>query len=201
MSEQEPPRETVEPEVIDPTGEELALDGTVPALPTSTASHDSEPTPVSTSLVPVTALQQYLMEVRRYPYISKEEELLLFKEYQVHGNRDAAMKVILANLRVSVAIAAEYLHTGADHMDLIQEGNIGLLQAIKRFDPTKNVRFYAYAAWWARAYILRYLLNTYRLVKIGTTRTNENSSTTSRKKRPSLSARGMSRIQSSWPTD
>ena len=169
VSEQEPPRKTVEPEVIDPTDEELALDGTVPALPTSTASHDSESTPVSTSLVPVTALQQYLMEVRRYPYLSKEEELLLFKEHQVHGNRDAAMKVILANLRVSVAIAAEYLHTGADHMDLIQEGNIGLLQAIKKFDPTKNVRFYAYAAWWARAYILRYLLNTYRLVKIGTT--------------------------------
>ena len=169
VSEQKPARETVEPEVVDPTDEEQALDGTVPALPTSAASHHSEPTPVSTSLVPVTALQQYLMEVRRYPYLSKEEELLLFKEYQVHGNRDAAMKVILANLRVSVAIAAEYLHTGADHMDLIQEGNIGLLQAIKKFDPTKNVRFYAYAAWWARAYILRYLLNTYRLVKIGTT--------------------------------
>lgn len=168
VSEQEPAHGTVEPEVINPTEEELTLDGAVPALPTSAASHDSE-APVSTSLVPVTALQQYLMEVRRYPYLSKEEELLLFKEYQVHGNRDAAMKVILANLRVSVAIAAEYLHTGADHMDLIQEGNIGLLQAIKKFDPTKNVRFYAYAAWWARAYILRYLLNTYRLVKIGTT--------------------------------
>jgi RNA polymerase sigma-32 factor len=68
-----------------------------------------------------------------------------------------------------VAIASEYLHTGADHMDLIQEGNVGLMQAIKKFDPSKNVRFYAYAAWWSRAYILRYLLNTFRLVKIGTT--------------------------------
>src|SRR5581483_9528044 len=63
----------------------------------------------------------------------------------------------------------EYLHTGADQMDLIQEGNVGLMQAINKFDPTKNVRFYAYAAWWARAYILRYLLNTYRLIKVGTT--------------------------------
>ncbi len=123
----------------------------------------------STAVVPVTALQQYLVEVRRYPYLSKEEELRLFHEYHVQGNREAAVKLILANLRVSVAIAAEYLHTGADQMDLIQEGNVGLMQAIKKFDPTKNVRFYAYAAWWARAYILRYLLNTYRLVKVGTT--------------------------------
>jgi RNA polymerase sigma-32 factor len=121
------------------------------------------------AVVPITGLQQYLAEIRRYPFLSKEEELRLFHEYQVQGSRDAAVKLILANLRVSIAIASEYLHTGADHMDLIQEGNVGLLQAIKKFDPAKNVRFYAYAAWWARAYILRYLLNTFRLVKVGTT--------------------------------
>ncbi|MES4787762.1 MAG: RNA polymerase subunit sigma-70 [Nitrospiraceae bacterium] len=79
------------------------------------------------------------------------------------------MKLILANLRVAVAIASEYFHTGANQMDLIQEGNVGLMQAIKKFDPTKNVRFHAYAAWWVRAYILRYLLNSYRLIKVGTT--------------------------------
>jgi len=123
----------------------------------------------STAIAPVTALQRYLAEVRRYPFLSKEEELALFREYQMKGSREAAVKLILSNLRVSVAIAAEYLHTGADQMDLIQEGNVGLLQAIKKFDPTKNVRFHAYAAWWVRAYILRYLLNTYRLVKVGTT--------------------------------
>jgi RNA polymerase sigma-32 factor len=121
------------------------------------------------AVVPITGLQQYLAEVRRYPFLSKEEELQLFREYQEHGSREAAVKLILANLRVSVAIASEYHHTGADQMDLIQEGNVGLMQAIKKFDPTKNVRFHAYAAWWARAYILRYLLNTYRLVKVGTT--------------------------------
>jgi RNA polymerase sigma-32 factor len=79
------------------------------------------------------------------------------------------VKLILANLRVSVAIASEYGLAGVDQMDLIQEGNVGLLQAMKKFDPTKNVRFYAYAAWWVRAYVLRYLLNNFRLVKIGTT--------------------------------
>src|SRR5262249_36572251 len=122
-----------------------------------------------TAVVPVTALQQYLAEIRRYPFLTKEEELRLFQEYQVQGNREAAVKLILANLRVSVAIASEYMHSGIDQMDLIQEGNVGLLQAIKKFDPSRNVRFYAYAAWWARAYILRYLLNNFRLVKIGTT--------------------------------
>jgi RNA polymerase sigma-32 factor len=131
--------------------------------------HETGPRSDTTAVVPVTALQQYLAEVRRYPYLSKEEELQLFQEYRTHGSREAAVKLIMANLRVSVSIAAEYLHTGADHMDLIQEGNVGLMQAIKKFDPSKNVRFYAYAAWWSRAYILRYLLHTFRLVKVGTT--------------------------------
>ncbi len=124
---------------------------------------------VSAALVPTTTLSRYLAEVRRYPFLSKEEELELFKQYQHHGERKAAVKLILANLRVSVAIASEYGLAGLDQMDLIQEGNVGLLQAMKKFDPTKNVRFYAYAAWWVRAFILRYLLNNFRLVKIGTT--------------------------------
>lgn len=122
-----------------------------------------------TALAPYDPLQRYLAEVRKYPFLSKEEELQLFHDYRTTGNREAAVKLILSNLRVSVAIAAEYLHSGADYMDLIQEGNVGLMQAIRKFDPTKGVRFHSYAAWWVRAYVLRYLLNTYRLVKIGTT--------------------------------
>ena len=158
--------DAIEPEALEPTDEEVTEEH---EAADHQPSKEPQEAPLSTSLVPVTTLQQYLTEIRRYPYLSKEEELRLFEEYQLRGNRDAAMKLILANLRVSVSIASEYLHTGADHMDLIQEGNVGLLQAIKKFDPTKNVRFYAYAAWWARAYILRYLLNTYRLIKVGTT--------------------------------
>ena len=159
---------SIEPEILEPGDDEE-----VKELPSFTElspapEHDGT-SPDTTAVVPVTALQQYLAEIRRYPYLSKEEELRLFHEYHTQGSREAAVKLIMANLRVSVSIAAEYLHTGADHMDLIQEGNVGLMQAIKKFDPTKNVRFYAYAAWWSRAYILRYLLNTYRLVKIGTT--------------------------------
>src|SRR3990167_4966049 len=160
--------EPLEPEVLDPSEEEIAK-----ISPPPEASHGATPDGAHaadiTAVVPITALQQYLAEVRRYPYLTKEEELRLFHEYRINGDREAAVKLIMANLRVSLSIAAEYLHTGADHMDLIQEGNVGLMQAIKKFDPTKNVRFYAYAAWWSRAYILRYLLNNFRLVKIGTT--------------------------------
>jgi len=122
-----------------------------------------------TALAPYDPLQRYLAEVRRYPFLTKEEELHLFNDFQATGNRESAVKLIVSNLRVSVAIAAEYLHSGADYLDLIQEGNVGLMQAIKKFDPAKGSRFHSYAAWWVRAYILRYLLNTYRMVKIGTT--------------------------------
>jgi len=160
--------ESLEPEVLDPSDYEVVKLAPLPEGVERSGSDGREKTD-SSAVVPVTALQQYLAEVRRYPYLSKEEELQLFHEYRTHGSREAAVKLIMANLRVSISIAAEYLHTGADHMDLIQEGNIGLMQAIKKFDPAKNVRFYAYAAWWSRAYILRYLLNNYRLVKIGTT--------------------------------
>ena len=160
--------DVLEPEILEPTDDkEIEADAAslVLDIPASDSSHPTD----TTAVVPVTALQQYLAEVRRHPYLSKEEELQLFQEYRTHGSREAAVKLIMANLRVSVSIAAEYLHTGADHMDLIQEGNVGLMQAIKKFDPSKNVRFYAYAAWWSRAYILRYLLHTFRLVKVGTT--------------------------------
>jgi RNA polymerase sigma-32 factor len=133
-----------------------------------------------------------LAEVRRYPFLSKEEELRLFHEYKVLGSREAAVKLILSNLRVSVAIASEYLHTGADQMDLIQEGNVGLMQAIKKFDPSKNVRFHAYAAWWARAYILRYLLNTYRLIKVGTTQDQRKLFYNLRKEKAKLEREGFS---------
>ena len=160
--------ELIEPEVLAPSEQEIAEIGPPPKMSHGIVSEDHHAVD-STAVVPVTALQQYLAEVRRYPYLSKEEELHLFHEYQVRGSRDAAVKLIMANLRVSISIAAEYLHTGVDHMDLIQEGNVGLMHAIKKFNPSKNVRFYAYAAWWSRAYILRYLLNNYRLVKVGTT--------------------------------
>jgi len=153
--------------------EEILLDDTNEKEEQPERENKTEPestgVTASTDLIPSTTLSRYLAEVRRYPFLSKEEEIQLFREYQQLGTREAAVKLILANLRVCVAIASEYGLAGIDQMDLIQEGNVGLLQAMKKFDPTKNVRFYAYAAWWVRAYVLRYLLNNFRLVKIGTT--------------------------------
>ena len=145
---------------------DLPLDDDKITLKTDNEPSDSED---QKSLAPSDPLRRYLAEVRRYPFLSKEEELQLVHEFQSTGDRDAAIKLILSNLRVGVSIAREYKHSHVDTLDLIQEGNVGLMQAIRKFDPTKGVRFYSYAAWWVRAYILRYLLNNYRLVKIGTT--------------------------------
>ena len=186
---------TVEPEDPHEQGQEHDA-RLLPVLP---AGLDGVALPAT--VAPVTTLQQYLAEVRRYPYLSKEEELRLFHEYQTQGSREAAVQLILANLRVSIAIAYEYLHTGADHMDLIQEGNVGLMQAIKKFDPAKNVRFHAYAAWWARAYILRYLLNNYRLVKVGTTQDQRTALLQPAKRKGQIGARGLcAGHQTAWPT-
>ncbi|RMH31576.1 MAG: sigma-70 family RNA polymerase sigma factor [Nitrospirae bacterium] len=154
------------------------------------AAESSDQETAETALLPTSTLDRYLAEVRRYPFLTKEEELRLFHEYREHGHREAAVKLILANLRVSVAIAFEYSHVGIDPMDLIQEGNVGLLQAIKKFDPTKNVRFHAYAAWWVRAYILRYLLSNFRLVKIGTTQEQRKLFYNLRKEKAKLESQG-----------
>lgn len=155
--------------ILPSPGEEEQVIDLLPQEDHSRSSSTGIEENISSALVPSTTLDRYLVEIRRYPFLSKEEEIRLFYEYQQLGQREAAVKLIMANLRVCVAIASEYGLPGVDQMDLIQEGNVGLLQAMKKFDPTKNVRFYAYAAWWVRAYILRYLLNNFRLVKIGTT--------------------------------
>jgi RNA polymerase sigma-32 factor len=156
----------VSPEVI---ATDLVADPATSVGETALRKPRTEAESEDRALAPSDPLRRYLAEVRKYPFLSKEEELQLIHDFQKTGNRDAAIKLILSNLRVGVAIAREYMHAGADMLDLIQEGNVGLMQAIRKFDPSKGVRFYSYAAWWVRAYILRYLLNNYRLVKIGTT--------------------------------
>ncbi len=155
-----------EPEVLEGDADEVVAEEMAAsdfAIPAPAGEHPDQ------ALIPSDPLQRYLAEVRRYPFLTKEEELRLFNDFQATGNRKSAVKLIMSNLRVAVTIAAEYLRSGAEYLDLIQEGNVGLMQAIKKFDPTKGLRFHSYAAWWVRAYILRYLLNTYRMVKIGTT--------------------------------
>ncbi|MDD5434692.1 MAG: sigma-70 family RNA polymerase sigma factor, partial [Nitrospira sp.] len=122
-----------------------------------------------TSLVRYDSLQHYLGEVRRYRFLTKEEEFKLAVKYKEEGDLDSVSKLVMANLKIVVVISMEYKNVGMNMMDLIQEGNLGLMQAVKKFDPYRDIRLVTYAAWWVRAYILRYIINNWRLVKIGTT--------------------------------
>lgn len=114
-------------------------------------------------------LQRYLTEIRRYPLLSREEEHELGVRYREHKDVEAAYRLVTANLRLVVMIAREYQRAFRNLLDLIQEGNIGLMEAVKNFDPYRGIRFPSYAVWWIRAYIIRYVMNNWRMVKIGTT--------------------------------
>ncbi|HEX9143412.1 MAG TPA: RNA polymerase factor sigma-32 [Candidatus Binatia bacterium] len=121
------------------------------------------------ALVPFDPLQRYLSEIRRFRILSREEEHRLAIEYKEYGNVEAAYKLVTANLRLVVMIAREYQRAFKNLLDLIQEGNMGLMEAVKNFDPYRGVRFPSYAVWWIRAYMIRYIMNDWRMVKIGTT--------------------------------
>jgi RNA polymerase sigma-32 factor len=114
-------------------------------------------------------MERYLAEISNYPILSREEEYRLAMRYRKKRDLEAARKLITSNLRFVVKIANEYRGYGLNPMDLIQEGNIGLMQAVKRFDPTKGYRLISYAVWWIRAYIQNYIIRTWSLVKVGTT--------------------------------
>ncbi len=120
-------------------------------------------------LVPTDSLQRYLAEIRRIPVLSREEEHALAVRWYEHGDKQAAWKLVTSNLRLVVMIAREYQRAFHNLLDLVQEGNVGLLEAIKNFDPYRGIRFPSYAVWWIRAYVIRYVMNNWRLVKIGTT--------------------------------
>ncbi|HZP43997.1 MAG TPA: RNA polymerase factor sigma-32 [Candidatus Binatia bacterium] len=120
-------------------------------------------------LVPFDNLQRYLAEIRRIPVLSREEEHRLAVRWREHGDREAGIRLVTSNLRLVVMIAREYQRAVHNLLDLVQEGNVGLLEALKNFDPYRGVRFPSYAVWWIRAYIIRYIMNNWRLVKVGTT--------------------------------
>jgi RNA polymerase sigma-32 factor len=121
------------------------------------------------SLVRYDALQSYINQARQYKLLTPEEEHELGVRYQETGDLDAARKLVTSNLRLVVKIAHEYRKAYRNLLDLVQEGNIGLMHAVKKFDPYRGVKLSSYAAWWIRAYILKFILNNWRMVKIGTT--------------------------------
>jgi RNA polymerase sigma-32 factor len=122
-----------------------------------------------TAVVRSDALSRYLAETRRYPILSREEEHDLAVRYREEKDLDAAYRLVVSNLRLVVVIAREYQRASQNVLDLVQEGNIGLMEAVKNFDPYRGVRFPSYAVWWIRAYIIRYIMNNWRMVKVGTT--------------------------------
>ena len=116
-------------------------------------------------------LARYLSEIRIYPLLSRDEEQRLAKLYRETGDKKAAEMLVTSNLRFVVKIAAEYSKFGARLIDIVQEGNVGLMHAVREFNPYKGVRLITYAVWWIRGYIQEYLMRQYSMVRIGTTAT------------------------------
>ena len=114
-------------------------------------------------------LESYLIRINRLPLLSQEEEFELGVKYRKHEDMNAAQKLITSNLRFVVKVAFEYKSYGFKILDLIQEGNIGMMMALKKFDPYRGYRFISYAIWWIRAYIQNFIIKNWSLVKIGTT--------------------------------
>ncbi len=114
-------------------------------------------------------LALYLQEIKRFPILTAEEEYMLAKRFKEHGDNKAAHKLVTSHLRLVAKIAMGYRGYGLPVTDLISEGNIGIMQAVKKFDPEKGFRLATYAMWWIRAQIQEYVLHSWSLVKIGTT--------------------------------
>src|SRR5882724_12746937 len=114
-------------------------------------------------------LSRYLEEIRRFPMLEPQEEYMLAKSWREHGDRDAAHRLVTSHLRLVAKIAMGYRGYGLPISEVISEGNIGLMQAVKRFEPERGVRLATYAIWWIRASIQEYILRSWSLVKIGTT--------------------------------
>jgi RNA polymerase sigma-32 factor len=142
-------------------------------------------------LVRYDPLRAYLAEISRHRVLSRDEEHALAVRFAETGDVDAAYKLVASNLRLVVKIAHEYRRTAFQLLDLIQEGNMGLMQAVKKYDPLKGVKLSSYAAWWIRAYIIRFIMENWRMVKLGTTQAQRKLFFNLSKEREKLLARGI----------
>src|SRR5262249_21501058 len=158
--------------------------------PANENTRDSRETSESGATVPLDALGSELAEVRRFPLLTREEEAEIAKRYHQYHDREDAFRLVTANLRLVVKLALEFARASKNVLDLIQEGNVGLMEAVKNFDPYRGIRFPSYAVWWVRAYIYRYLINNWRLVKIGTTQAQRKLFFNLRKESERLEAQG-----------
>ena len=142
-------------------------DVTVEDLPVKGGSTDGEEKEKGLPIL-LDPLKKYLAEVSKHPVLSREEELEVAIRVHDGKDREAAQKLVISNLKLVVKIALEYYNTYLNILDLIQEGNVGLLHAVKKYNPYKGTRFSTYASFWIRAYILKHIMDSWSLVKIGT---------------------------------
>jgi RNA polymerase sigma-32 factor len=168
----------------DPIDDPAAEDEPSPPLP-ATAAREAG------GLARYDPLRAYMAEVSRHPLLTREEEHELAVRYKETGDVQAAYALVASNLRLVVKIAHEYRRTAFQLLDLIQEGNLGLMQAVKKYDPLKGVKLSSYAAWWIRAYIIRFLMDNWRLVRLGTTQAQRKLFFNLGKEREKLLARGI----------
>ncbi|HEY6417766.1 MAG TPA: RNA polymerase factor sigma-32 [Candidatus Binataceae bacterium] len=178
-------------EPIEPI-EPIETDGDHPAAEGDSESDGSTASSASErgALVTVDPLGRYLAEIRRFPLLSREDETVVAKRYAKTHDAADAYRLVTANLRLVVKISLEFARASRNVLDLIQEGNVGLMEAVKNFDPYRGIRFPSYAVWWVRAYIYRYLINNWRLVKIGTTQAQRKLFFNLRKESDRLEAEG-----------
>jgi RNA polymerase sigma-32 factor len=156
----------------------------------SEADDGAEPASEGRGIVPYDPLSRYLADIRRFPILTREEEQKVAQEYARTKDLQYAYQLVTSNLRLVVKIANEFARASKNLLDLIQEGNLGLMEAVKHFEPSRRIRFPSYAVWWVRAYIYRYLINNWRLVKIGTTQAQRKLFFNLRKETERLEAEG-----------
>src|SRR5512134_2792548 len=126
-------------------------------------------TALTLALSPEQGLQRYLSEIRKFPMLTKEDEFMLAKRWQEHGDTESVHKLVTSHIRLVAKIAMGYRGYGLPIGEVISKGNVGLMQAVKKFDPDKGFRLATYAMWWIRAAIQEYILRSWSLVKMGTT--------------------------------
>ncbi|HOJ71857.1 MAG TPA: RNA polymerase factor sigma-32 [Syntrophorhabdaceae bacterium] len=141
--------------------------------------------------IPFDPLKKYLAEVSKYPVLSREEEFKIAERVYKYKDKEAAHKLVISNLKLVVKISLEYYNTYLNILDLIQEGNVGLLHAVKKYNPYKGTKFSTYASFWIRAYILKYIMDSWSLVKVGTTQSQRKLFYRLNKEKQKLEAMGM----------